>query len=164
MIILEASNTFHHISLSGAPDEVNQIAPHISTPPYWVGLHRPNLVPMGFMRSLLSSHLAQHTRTRVQRRAPTGVYNIETYRVPAVPIYSMYSGCSTSSSRHVAALVALILISSTSLVFHSLIAAATGDYPQDALKCLASLKEPDEELICPEHRFVSLHRSDRRGY
>lgn len=27
-------------------------------------------------------------------------------------------------------------------------------YPQEALLCLASLKEPDGELICPEHRFV----------
>lgn len=26
-------------------------------------------------------------------------------------------------------------------------------YPQDALQCLASLKEPDGLLICPEHRF-----------
>ena len=31
---------------------------------------------------------------------------------------------------------------------------AAAKYPQDALRCLASLKEPDGLLICPEHRYV----------
>lgn len=29
-------------------------------------------------------------------------------------------------------------------------------YPQEALRCLASLTEPEELLICPEHRFARL--------
>ncbi|CAM9897770.1 unnamed protein product [Scytosiphon promiscuus] len=34
----------------------------------------------------------------------------------------------------------------------SSVIAVDAKYPQDALRCLASLKEPDGLLICPEHR------------
>lgn len=40
--------------------------------------------------------------------------------------------------------------------------AAHARYPQDALRCIASLKEPDGMLICPKHRFVIYKRHAAR--
>lgn len=34
--------------------------------------------------------------------------------------------------------------------------AAYAKYPQDALQCMASRKEPEGQLICPEHRYAYL--------